>query len=233
MGLLTKGYLKELYDRLWLESLDHVLAQGFGFDSGIDDPNDDRFGITLLVRPDEKVIGRIQGFMDRVRAIEPNHHFYPESDMHVTVMSIISCYSGFSLKGIDEQEYIDLIAACIDGMESSKLQFRGVTLSPSCVLIQGFPLDNLLDKIRGKLRTAFGNAPLEQSLDKRYPLQTYHSTVIRFKEEVQKKGEILRLLEDFRDFDFGVSPIKEVELVFNDWYQRERFVKKLFVFGLK
>lgn len=222
-----------MYDRLWVESLDHVRVQGFGFDSVIDDPNDNRFGITLLIRPDKQVIGRIQDFMDRVRAIEPFHHFYPASDMHVTVMSIISCYAGFSLEGIDKQEYIDLVAACIDGMESSELRFQGVTLSPSCVLIQGFPSNNMLDNMREKLRTAFGNAPLEQSMDERYPLQTYHSTVIRFKEEVRKEGEILRLLEDFRTFDFGVSPIKEVELVFNDWYQRERFVKKLFVFGLK
>ena len=221
-----------MYGRLWVESLDRVKAQGFEFDRMIDDPNDNRFGITLLIRPDEKVVGRIQGFMDRVKEIEPHHHFYPSSDIHVTIMPIISCYWGFSAKGIDKQEYIDLIAACIDGGESSELQFQGVTLSPSCVLIQGFPSDNMLDNIREKLRTAFGNSPLEQSLDKRYPLQTYHSTVIRFKEEVRKRGEILRLLEDFRDFDFGVSPIKDIELVFNDWYQRERFVKKLFVFDL-
>lgn len=232
MRPLAKSYLKALYDQLWHESLECIQVQGFAYDPLIDDIQDDRFGITLLVRPDEGVISAVQGFMDRVRAIEPNHHFYPSTDVHITVMSVISCYEGFSLDGINKQDYIELIAPCLEGIKPFDMRFEGITLSPSCVMIQGFPSNNALDQLRDRLRAVFKNSPLEQSMDSRYPLETFHSTVIRFKEKVRKKEEILSLLENFRSFDFGASPVKEMELVFNDWYQREKSVKKLFVFDL-
>ena len=224
--------LEALYDQLWLESLREIQGQSFAYDPLIDDAHDNRFGITLLIRPDEAVISGIETFMDRIREIEPSHHFYPSSDIHITVMSIISCYKGFSLDRINKQDYIELIASCLEGIKPFDMRFEGITFSPSCVMIQGFPSNSTLDQLRDRLRAVFKNSPLEQSMDSRYPLETFHSTVIRFKEKVRKKEEILSLLENFRSFDFGVSPIKEMELVFNDWYQRERLVKKLFVFDL-
>ena len=172
-------------------------------------------------------------FLSSVKAIEPEHYFYPNLDIHVTVMPIISCYQGFELQQINPGDYIDLLRGCLKGLPPFSVAFRGVTASPSCIMIKGFPLDDTLEEIRNRLRKAFKHSPLEQSLDKRYPLQTAHATVIRFKEPVKKQEVILEELERFRDFDFGQFKVKELELVFNDWYQRKEKVKQLFTYRLR
>lgn len=231
--LLKDAPLIALYDQLWENALVHIQNKGFDHDPLIDSPTDSRFGITLLIRPSEEVNNAVQHFLSSVRAIEPEHYFYPNPDIHVTVMPIISCYEGFELQQINTEDYIDLLRGCLKGLPPFSVEFRGVTASPSCLMIKGFPLDDTLEEIRTRLRMAFKSSFLEQSLDKRYPLQTAHATVIRFKQPVKKRGAILEELEQFRDFNFGQFEVKELELVFNDWYQREEKVKKLFSFRLK
>src|SRR5690606_2914063 len=98
---------------------------------------------------------------------------------------VISCYEGFQLQQINPLDYIDLVRDCLRDIPCFDIQFMGITASPSCIMIKGFPLDGTLDMIRDRLREAFKNSPLEQSLDKRYALQTAHSTVIRFKVPVK------------------------------------------------
>lgn len=224
--------LPALYDQLWENSFAHIQSKGFDHDPLIDSPLDKRFGITLLIRPSEEVKDRVQHFLSRVKAVESAHYFYPNPDIHVTVMPIISCYEGFELAQINPREYIDLLKGSLQGLSRFSLEFRGVTASPSCIMVKGYPLDDTLEEIRNRLRQAFKDSALEQSLDKRYPLQTAHATVIRFKQPVLRQEEILAQLEAFRDFYFGKFEVKELELVFNDWYQREEKVQKLFVFRL-
>ncbi len=100
------------------------------------------------------------------------------------------------------------------------------------MLIQGFPIDSTIHEIRNVLRDKLKNSSLQQSIDARYTLQTAHSTVTRFKKGLQNTERFLTVLEKYRDFDFGTFEVKEVELVFNDWYMRESVVKQLHVFPL-
>ncbi len=230
--LLKKEILISLYEQLWENALAHIKSKGFDHDPLIDSPLDNRYGITLLIRLNEEVNDAIQYFLSGVKAIEPDHYFYPNSDIHVTVMPIISCYGGFELGRINPQDYIDLLKGCLEDLPPFSIEFRGVTASPSCILVKGFPLDSTLEEIRNRLRRAFKDSPLEQSLDKRYPLQTAHSTVIRFKQPVLRQDAVLEQLRQFSDFDFGKIQVKELELVFNDWYQRNEKVQRLFTFRL-
>lgn len=227
---MKNSKLVHIYDQLWTNTLAVISSKGFEYDPLIDSPLDNRFGITLLIRPSKDVNDAVQDFLASVKSIEPEHYFYPNPDIHVTVMPIISCYEGFQLRQINPQDYNDLLKGCLEGLPPFSIEFRGVTASPSCIMIKGFPLDDTLEEIRNRLRIAFKDSPLEQSLDKRYPLQTAHATVIRFKQPVQNQPAVLEQLDQCRDFYFGRFEVKELELVFNDWYQREDKVRKLFGF---
>jgi 2'-5' RNA ligase len=229
---LKEAQLIALYDQLWDNALLHVKSKGFDHDPLIDSPSDNRFGITLLIRPSQEVNDAVQHFLSRVKAIEPAHYFYPNPDIHVTVMPIISCYDGFELRQISPEAYISILKGCLVGLSPFSIEFKGVTVSPSCILIKGFPMDDTLKVIRNRLRLAFKDSPLKQSLDKRYPLQTAHSTVIRFKQPVRNQEAVLEQLDQFRDFYFGRFEVKELELVFNDWYQRKDKVQRLCTFRL-
>lgn len=214
--------LTQHYNQLYKTSSEAILEGNYKLDTQISDVSDSRFGVTLLIRPNETIKNKIHSFLDQLKAIEPEQYYYPDSDIHITVMSIISCYEGFTLDKIKIQDYIDIIQQSLVHLDKIKIEFRGITASPSAIMIQGFPTDESLNDFREKLRENFKKSTLQQSIDSRYSISTAHSTVLRFKEKLQKPEKLMHIIEQFRDFDFGEFTVENLELVYNDWYQREK-----------
>lgn len=213
--------LAEHYNQLYKTSSETILKGNYSLDSKINNSSDSRFGVTLLLRPSEKIKSNIQLFLDELKAIEPNQYYYPDSDIHITVMSIISCYESFSLDKINVEDYTEIIRKSLEDLGEIKIEFRGITASNSAIMIQGFPSDETLNDLRNKLRENFRNSTLEQSIDSRYSIATAHSTVMRFTEKLQNTEKLIEVVEQFRDYNFGEFTANKLELVFNDWYQRE------------
>lgn len=222
--------LENHYKKLYEESVGKIASDHYEIDNLIESDKDNRFGITLLVRPPIEVKDRIQEFLEIFKKIEPNQYYYPNTDIHITVMSIISCYDGFDIEKIDLPKYIKLIEKCTFEKKEINIAFRGISASPSGIMIQGFMDNNGLNNIRGKLRKEFKNSDLEQSLDKRYSIQTAHTTIIRFKAEIKQKGKFLQALNENINYDFGTFKVNKFELVYNDWYQSEKYVKLIHEF---
>ncbi|KFF19559.1 2'-5' RNA ligase family protein [Flavobacterium hydatis] len=215
------------YTNLFTESCEKISNDNYVIDTQIDDLNDNRLGITLLIRPTEEIKNNIQLFLNELKEVDASQYYYPNSDIHITVMSIISCYDGFDLNKITLQDYVAIINKCISGLNTSVINLQGITASPSAVMIQGFPSDASINDLRDNLRTAFKQTSLEQSIDKRYSLFTTHLTVVRFRKPINNKDLFLKTLHKYRDYNFGKFEIKNLELVHNDWYQRAEFVKLL------
>jgi len=213
--------LTEHYNQLYKKSSKAILTEQYKLDPQINNPSDSRFGLTLLIRPSETIKANIQLFLEEIKAIEPNQYYYPDSDIHITVMGIISCYEGFTLDQINIPEYIDLIEQSLVELDQIEIEFRGLTASPSAIMIQGFPTDESLNIFRNKLRESFKNSTLEQSIDSRYTIAAAHSTVMRFQEKLENTKQLIQVAEKFRDYNFGKFQVKKLELVYNDWYQRE------------
>ena len=224
--------LTEHYEELYKASIRKIEEGEYHIDSLIDSPDDTRFGITLLIRPPEEIKIKIQLFLEVLKDVDPSQYFYPGTDIHITVMSIISCYKGFKPDQISVPEYVNLIKESINGIGKFRICFRGITASDSGIMVQGFPEKEALSEIRNNLRTKFKNSNLEQSLDKRYKIRTAHSTTVRFRNQLKKKKEFLKVIKKYRDYDFGNFEVTELELVFNDWYQRKENTKLLEKFEL-
>lgn len=222
--------LENHYKKLYHESINKISSDNYHIDTLIDSKNDRRFGLTLIIRPSNEIKKKIQNFLKNFKEIEPNQYYYPNSDIHITVMSIISCYNDFDMSKIDVQKYIDLTEKCILKGIDLNITFKGITASPSGVMVQGFMNNNELNDIRNRLRKEFKNSNVEQSLDKRYLIQTAHSTIIRFRKELSQKEKFLELLDNSINYDFGTFKVNKFELVYNDWYQREQYVKKIHEF---
>ncbi|MBD0403277.1 2'-5' RNA ligase family protein [Flammeovirga sp. EKP202] len=222
----------EYYNKLYHDSVAKIQSDNYELDKLIDSNDDRRFGISLILRPDESIKERIQNFLSKLKSVEPNQYYYPNSDIHVTVMSIISCYDGFRLDQISIDDYIEAVMKSLNNSESFDISFKGITASPSCVLVQGFMENNNLNLIRNRLRSVFKSTQLEQSMDVRYALRTAHSTVVRLKENLEQKQKFLDVLKDFRDINFGTMRVGTLDLVYNDWYQRVDKVKTLYQFPL-
>lgn len=214
--------LAEHYNQLYKKSAEEILAGNYKLDTQINNASDARFGITLLIRPNEAVKANIKLLLDDLKAVDATQYYYPDSDIHITVMSIISCYEGFSLDKIKVHDYIDIIEKSLIEVDQININFRGVTASSSAVMLQGFPKDETLTTFRNKLRDNFKNSDLQQSIDSRYEIATAHSTVMRFQEKLQNPEKLVQALERYHDYDFGDFRVEEIELVYNDWYQHDK-----------
>lgn len=213
--------LQEHYNQLYTTSAKVILEEKYKIDDQINDASDSRFGITLLIRPNDEVKAQIQLFLNELRAIDSKQYYYTNSDIHITVMSIISCYEGFTLDKIRIEEYIEIIQKSLLDVDKIKINFNGVTASPSAIMIQGFPSDLSLNNLRDKLRENFKKSTLQQSIDSRYAIATAHATVLRFQEKLENSEKLMAVVEKFRDYNFGEFKVDKLELVYNDWYQRE------------
>jgi hypothetical protein len=50
-------------------------------------------------------------------------------------------------------------------------------------------------QIQNNLRANFRNSTLEQSIDKRYTIQTSHATFVRFRKPLHNKNSLLKAIE--------------------------------------
>lgn len=223
--------LADHYDNLYQNSIDEIRTEGCKTDPLIKSPTDNRFGVTLLIRPPILVKKRIEIFLKELKNIDNQQYYYPLSDIHITVMSIISCYDGFDLKNISIPNYIRIIEKSIQDVGKFRIKFKGITASTSTIMIQGF-YGEILNTFRNNLRINFQKSHLEQTIDKRYSIKTGHSTVVRFQNKLEQENNFLEALEKYKDFDFGEFDVNRVELVFNDWYQRKEHVRILSYFDI-
>ena len=116
--------LSEHYNELFKKSSEAILSEDYTLDTKINDPSDKRFGITLLIRPSEEIKANIQLLLDELKKVEPNQYYYPASDIHITVMSIISCYEGFALDKISSSDYIEIVEKSLVDVNKFKSIFR-------------------------------------------------------------------------------------------------------------
>jgi 2'-5' RNA ligase len=129
-------------------------------------------------------------------------------------------------------KYDHYIRNALRGIGKIELKFEGVFASPECLIIKGYPTNEQLNLLRQQLRDVFACSGLEQSLDKRYKLITAHSSVVRFRKPAKKPEKILKLLALFERYDFGQQSFDQLELVYNDWYQRQSIVKTIYTYPL-
>jgi len=219
--------LTQLYANLFNQSIGQISSGEIEIDRQIDDERDHRRGLTLLIRPDDEIKAGVRAFQEELMKIDGAQYYQPSSDLHVTALSIISCYEGFDLSEIQIRDYEDIISQSLDDIPATRLKFKGVTASREAVLIQGFPMGDGLGILRDRLRSNFRSSDLQQSIDSRYRLATAHMTAVRFREELRFPAKFGRKLQDYRAAEFGEMNIKSFELVYNDWYQKSNIVKTL------
>ena len=208
------------YDAMRRTAIDQLQQHGPSVDPLLDLDQDTRRGITLVARPPDGIAANIAAVLADFHQSEPDQYYYPISDIHLTVLSIISCYPGFALNGIKVEDYQRTASAIARQAAPFDIRFSGLTASPSGVMVQGVPQDEGLNHLRDETRRLFRQSGLQQSIDHRYMLQTAHATVIRFKSGLWNTTAFIQKIEKYKKVDFGGFTVDAMELVYNDWYQR-------------
>ena len=186
----------------------------------IDSAQDNRRGLTLLARPPAPITQAIAALLAELRRAEPTQYYYPATDLHLTILSVISCHPGFTLAAVDAASYRRVVRAALQATPPFTIELAGLTASPGGILVQGFPPDDSLETLRATTRALFQQSGLPQSIDRRYRLQTAHLTIARFRTRPLDYQALIDFVNKYQNQFIGSFEVTSLELVFNDWYQR-------------
>jgi 2'-5' RNA ligase len=207
------------YETLWNSTLPAVQRGALQYDPYLPDKtNDARRGVTLIARLDATVAAAIQRMLRELAAQEPEQYYYPCSDLHITILSLFSANPNYREQLVHLPAYREAIAAALRSIPAIMLDSIGITLSPSAVMVQGFPHDDTLNRLRDTLRSELAARSLADTLDQRYRLVAAHSTVVRYTAPLRQPRKFAAALQRYRHTRFGTSTIGSLTLVLNDWY---------------
>ncbi|MEZ9157332.1 2'-5' RNA ligase family protein [Vibrio lentus] len=215
--------IQSIYDDMWQRFEFALKRNEYELDPYLSDlENDTRRGITALAylnQGNRSTINEITRFQKEVRELEPEQYYHPSNELHLTILSVISCLPEFALTEIDVNPYIDVFRSTLKNAGKIEIRYQGVSASPNCIVIQGFPTSDTLERLRNELRTQLTEAGVRVTFDSRYKLVTAHGSIIRFKAPLNDAQQLLALCQRYRNHDFGRVVLEDFELVFNNWYQ--------------
>ncbi|MFK8054253.1 MAG: 2'-5' RNA ligase family protein [Woeseiaceae bacterium] len=211
--------MQAVYDQIWADHWPQLKAGRVEVDPALlDRERDDRVGLTLIFRPTGAALESLLDVCRQIDAVEPGQYLYRAAQIHTTVLSIVSCRSGFGLNGEDLAAYVEIIARVLRRFRSFRIEYRGVAATVQCALIQGFALDQQLQQVRDGLRESFMDSGLPHSIDQRYPIATAHCTIQRFVKPLESPASYCHFLKQRRHCKIGEFSVGEFSLVLNDWF---------------
>ncbi|UYZ62089.1 2'-5' RNA ligase family protein [Hymenobacter weizhouensis] len=190
---------------------------------------DTRLGLTVLL-PLPHLAAALQAVQAEIQATEPALYQYPPTDLHVTVISLLTARPNRRFSPAQWQAYAAVVAAAATETAAFTILFEGLTLSAQAVVAQGYPtpaLQQLRETIRA-LAVAQG-----LPLDERYHSQTAHATFVRFPQLPRHPQALVQFVEAHRDLPLGTETVTEILLVAHDWYNRQARSQVLARFQLK
>jgi len=210
---------QHIYEQLWQKAAAAFETGSPQIDACLQGKTaDPRRGVTLVLRPDRMVQQAIAAFLDEAREVAPNQYFYRPEEFHITVLAIIPGSEQWQDKIRRLDACRPIIGRVLAMHPAFSVEFKGVTAAPDAVLVQGFPVDDTLTRIRNDLRAELRESELGNELDRRYRIHAAHLTAMRFCRPDADWKRLKKLLEANRETSFGLSRANSLQLVLTDWY---------------
>jgi hypothetical protein len=211
--------LYPLYESMWREARSKVREGQIAYDEfAFKKELDGRRGLSLVARLAPGVVQRIGLFLESLREIESEQYYYPATDIHLTILSLLTAAEHNQGQLAQAGAFIPAVAAALSGVRAFRLETIGVTLTSTAVLAQGFPEDAALRNIRDRIRATLCAQGLGDGLDRRYHQRAAHHTLMRFTAPLQSEERFGRAMTTYREYPFGSSTIASIDLAIHDWY---------------
>lgn len=209
--------------RLYNEILDNGLKQIRGYreyiDNWIDSKNDYRMGISLLIRPNNKIKDEIKKVLTKIKRIEPYQYYYNIRDIHVTLFDLISAKQNFNYTNKQVNIFKEITKKALTNIKKFEIKFDGIILSDGAIIVKGYYAKEMED-IRQKLRKEIIRHNLK--IDERYTTRSCHMTIARFRRSIYRREELIKFINMNNRYYFGEMKVSEIELVYHNWYDSKK-----------
>ena len=217
-GWIDRALLSQHYDKILSDNKDRILSGGTGDGLLVDAGEDRRMALAILIRISPDIKKKIQDCIAELRVIEPDLYFYPEHDLHITVMDVLRGEEG---RRIPENiaQYIHCIEECCRDISPFTIIFDGLTASDNAIMVRGF-YDVELLRFREHLRNAFAETGLK--LEERYKTISSHITITRLPKRYHDPEALMDYVTKPRFF--GSMAVDSMEVTFHNWYDTKKSV---------
>ena len=209
--------LQAHYDAMWADAFAPISAGAVDVDPTLAPGADARRGLTLIALPGAALAAQCQRVLDRLCGAEPDQFRYPSTDLHVTILSLVTVAVDSAPQLARLDDYRAAVRAALGACPTWEIAFDGITLSRGAVMARGMPHGPALETLRVRLRTELHARGLGASLDRRYRLVTAHATLLRFVAPLREPARFAALLAGLRDVPLGSMRVDTLALVINDW----------------
>lgn len=207
--------LNNLYEDIMKRGQESILQGNEYVDLTINDCQDTRMGITLVIRPTQYIQDKVCDVITKLKKIEPEQYYYPREDFHLTLFDIITARQSFHYSEEQKLNCMALADAVLKNFSPFQIEFKGLTMSESCVMVKGF-CDEKIQEIRTQFRTQIEGYGLK--LDERYPTKSSHITISRFRKSITNGEKFVKTVQSLSQTEFGVMEVKNVELIYHNWF---------------
>ncbi|WP_378956485.1 2'-5' RNA ligase family protein [Pelosinus sp. sgz500959] len=228
MDKLTEE-LDGLYNRIHFKGEGAIRNKQEVIDQFLNNMGEDkRFGLTLQINIQGATNDLYKDIIKQIKKIEPDLYFYPDSDLHITVLEVISGNSEFEKDDAQNNKMIELIENALSSIIKFDIEFKGLIVSDAAVLGKGYYRQGL-NQIRNKIRELSREENID--VEQRYQRTSAHFTGIRFKSPLKNRSQLLDIVQKYNVAEIGRFRVNELELVIHDWYNRRKEVIKTFTLG--
>ena len=160
---------------------------------------------TLVIRPNEQTLQVFKKFYAHLQDIEPNHYYYPENDLHLTVIGNIPTSTNLD----------NLVETISSEIVKRNLIFKlwGLGSNIFCSSVSAYPVDFSLHELRDGIRSKIGTHGDDYS----NILESYEYVGwINYLRYLQKPSqEFLNMLFSYKDTNFGEMQPSVIQLYLN------------------
>lgn len=211
--------LEEIYKRKHIVGLECIKNQNEILDENLNNSNDTRRGISLLIRPSEKVSKSIQSKVKELMNIDTNLYLYSPECLHITLYSFIHQTKDYIYDGKQKELYKRLSKEILSNYKQFKINCKGLMFTEKTILVKGFP-EETMNEIRNNIReTLYKNNIIHTE---KYKDDICHMSLARFKNRIINREKLIQFVNDNYNYDFGTFDVSEVELICHDWYDTKR-----------
>lgn len=226
-----KELLKKKYDDIWESSKQALLQNNVEVDSNLSDiENDKRKGLSAIITITGDCLDNFSKIKNEIRKIEPEQYYYPQTDIHVTILTLIHTSENFVFDEEKAETFKEILEKTTRNFPKFDIEFKGLTASKGVVMVQGF-FNKTLNEMREAKRDEKKKHELE--INQRQKGGIGHCTIIRFKQKLRNPMAFVNKIEELRNISLGTFKVKKIHFVLHDWCNSEAKRKVLAEYELK
>lgn len=203
--------LQDEYAHLWGRSRERLRA---GTPAVEPPPHEggDRWGLSVIFRPDDAVGRRLAEAATELRShAGSGHAYYGTETLHTTVMTV-DTYRVHLDANRHVAPYVRLMQNAAEGIPRFRHEYRGLTASASTILAQGFPVGDALSDIRTALCGLLSPGTKESRQEAR--VRTFaHASLCVFSGPIVAAEGLVSYIENHREHVYGACDVHALELV--------------------